>query len=59
MVGFFINIRNISLLSLFVVVFTPDYLGKNIRNVKFHYHDQKKKHLKKNKEKEIFKVTGI
>ena len=40
---FFINIRNISLLNLFVIVFTPNCFGKNIRNLKFHYHNQNEK----------------
>ena len=35
------GIRKISLLSLFVVVFTPDYSGKNVGNIRLYFLNQR------------------
>ena len=49
-----------SLLSLFIVVFTPNYSEKNIGNVKFHFLNQKiLQQLETQKSQEISKVERI
>ena len=58
-VVFFTNIRNISLLSLSVAVFTPNYYsGENTGNIKFQIFNQKiLRQLRK--KKGVLKVAGI